>query len=233
MGPRVPSLNDASLRDGGKIGGRREQVRHRSACAPGRGPALHHRPRPLCRRFRAAAPMLRRRDHVAACARAHQRHRHRQGEGRRRRARGADRRRCASRQARSARPADARRYGRPERISFAAQHPGGRQGACGRRARRLCGCGDASAGAQRRRAGRDRLRAAAGGHHGRGRGETRRAGAMGRSAEQCLVHADDGQQGRDRRRDGCRQARRHAQAQQFPHHRQLDRDARRDRALSS
>ena len=35
--------------------GLREQVRHRSACNPARGPAFHYRPRPLCRRHRPAA----------------------------------------------------------------------------------------------------------------------------------------------------------------------------------
>ncbi len=56
---------------------------------------------------------------------------------------------------------------------------------------------------------------------------------MGRSTEQRLVHADDGQQGCHRRGVCRRQARRHAQAQQHPHHCELDRAARRDRAISS
>ena len=55
---------------------------------------------------------------------------------------------------------------------------------------------DDQSGAQRRRTGRDRLRAAAGGDRRRRRGEAGRAGLVGRGAEQHFVHAGDGQQGR-------------------------------------
>ena len=152
---------------------------------------------------------LRRRGDVAARPCAHQKHRYREGQSRRRRARGADRRRREGRQARRAGAADAGRHGRAEGLSYAARDPRSRQGARGRRPCRFRRRRDAGAGAKRRRTDRDRLRAAAGGHRRRGCGETRRAGGMGRGAQQRRLHADDGQQGCDRRRLRQRQACRH------------------------
>ena len=49
----VASVSDSDGRN-------RQQIRHRPAGPPGRGSALHHRARQLCRRHRAAAPVPRR-----------------------------------------------------------------------------------------------------------------------------------------------------------------------------
>ncbi len=158
---------------------------------------------------------------------------HDKGQSRRRRIGRAHRRRCDGRRTGRAGAADAAGYGRAERLSHAARDPRRQEGPRGRRARRFRRRGDAQSSAQRRRADRDRIRAAAGRDRRRGRGEAGRAGAVGRSAEQHLVHADDGQQGRNRRRLCQCQARRQAQAQQCAHQRQFDRAARRDRPISS
>ena len=210
-----------------------EQVRHRPARDAGRGSSLHHRPRPLCRRLRPAAPVSRRRGDVAARPCPDQAGRYHEGQGRARGAGRADRRRRPRRRARAARAADARGHGRTKGLSYAALHPRSREGARGRRPRRFRRRRDADAGEGCRRADRDRLRAAAGGRRCRGRGEARRAGGVGRGAQQHLVHADDGQQGSNRHSLCQCQTRRLAQAQQQPHHRQLDRAARRDRTSSS
>ena len=131
----------------------------------------------------------------------------------------------------TARRHEAARAGRRQGVHRTAHAAAGRQGAPCRRGGGDGGCRDQEPGARRRRGGRGRLRGAAVRHPLRRRDEARRAGGVGRSAEQ---HA-----GRDllRRPRGDRQGvrrcrpRREARPAYRPRHRRAARAARGGREL--
>ena len=152
---------------GGRRGRSRKQVRYRAAGAPGRGPALHHRARTLCGRYRAGAADPRGAADVAARPRPHQEHQYREGAQGGGRAGGHHCQGSCRGQARHPDPDHARRLRRTQRLPGVAPAARERRGAPRRRPGRVRGGGDRGAGAQRRRADRNRLRAAAGRHHHR------------------------------------------------------------------
>ena len=171
---------------------------------------------------------LRRGGHVAARACADQEHRHRQGQGGAGRARRADRRRRRGRQARQPRAGHARGHGRTEGLPDAASDPV----TAARCARSATASPSSSPKRWRRRATppsliaidyeplpavvslEDAVKPGA-------------PAVWDEVAEQRRRRADDGRQGRDRRRLRQSQARRLAQARQQPRQRQFDRAARR------
>ena len=173
--------------------GRNRLPLHRQADAAQGGCAAHYRQGAIHRRFQSRRPNLCGDGAFAVSACAHRRDRCRGGENDARRARRVHRRRLLSRQAR----ADPARSGAEDQIRYEAHRAqwrrgvhraqcvaAGRQGAACRRSGRHGGGGDQGASLGCRRGGRGDLRGIAVRPAFRGCDAARRAGAVGRGAEQ-------------------------------------------------